>query len=101
MLVRRWQAPEVPSLEQIKMMLRAEGLTPTIESYDAGSKVSEHRHPFDEIRMVASGEIMLEVSGNRLLLRAGDRIDIPSNTRHSTQTQVGSACTCVCAERPF
>lgn len=101
MIVRRWQASAVPSVEQIEHMLRAEGLEPTREIYQGPTQVPEHMHPFDEIRMVAVGEIMMEVSGNRLLLRSGDRIDIPSNTRHSTLTQGSGTCIAVCAQRPF
>lgn len=101
MLIRRWQANEVPSLEQMKLIFRAEGLVPEIEEYDAGVFIEEHRHPFDEIRMVVTGEIMLKISGNQLLLRPGDRIDIPSNTRHSMNTLKGISCTCICAKRPF
>lgn len=83
MLVRRWQAPLVPNRNQILSMYTAEGLVPDEERFPAKSEVQVHSHPFDEVRIVASGELIVEVAGNKLLLRAGDRIVIPANTKHS------------------
>jgi quercetin dioxygenase-like cupin family protein len=101
MIVTRWQAPVLPSPEQVKMIFQAEGLTPTEEILAPKTVIPDHRHPFDEIRMVLSGRLILNISGNQLLLRAGDRIDIPANTRHSKSTEGTEACVCVVANRPF
>lgn len=101
MIVVRWQAPSIPSIEQVKMILVAEGMEPLEEIYPSLSKVEEHRHPFDEIRMVVSGEIFYNVSGNRLLLRPGDRITIPSNTRHSTYVEGQNPCVTIFANRTY
>ena len=81
MIIIRWQAPECSSADQIGNMFRAEGLSPNTEVMSPNSEVTEHRHPFDEIRMVAEGELHLNVAGNTLLLRAGDKIVISSNTQ--------------------
>lgn len=89
----------MPSKEQIKLIFVAEGLEPKEEEYPAHGKVVEHRHPFDEIRMVVAGEMLINVSGNQLLLRPGDRIEIPSNTRHETVARGEESCLCVIAER--
>jgi quercetin dioxygenase-like cupin family protein len=99
MLVTRWQAQLVPSKEQVKMIFVAEGLEPKEETYPANGKVVEHRHPFDEVRMVVSGEMLMNISGNQLLLRAGDRIEIPSNTRHETVARGDEDCFCIFASR--
>lgn len=101
MIVSRWRAPVVPTPEQIKMIFEAEGLEFQEERSPAGSGVVEHRHPFDEVRMVVAGQLLINVSGNQLLLRAGDRIDIPSNTRHGTKVEGNEECVCVCAKRCF
>ena len=101
MIVRRWQAPLVPNEEQIKMIFVAEELDPYMEVYPPDSKVVEHRHPFDEIRMVSEGELFLNIAGNQLLLRAGDRVEIPSNTKHETWVNGTAECKCVCAKRVF
>ena len=101
MIVRRWQAPIVPTIEQVKMMFMAEELEPSEEIYPVGAEVKDHRHPFDEIRMVVEGELFLSIAGNQLLLRPGDRIEIPSNTKHSTKAQGDQDCRCVVAKRVY
>ena len=101
MLVIRWQAPVVPTKQQIKMMFEAEGLTPFEEIFPAQSQVVDHRHPFDEVRMVAEGQLLLDIAGNRLLLRPGDKIVIPSNTRHSKHVEGTQGCVSICAHKAF
>jgi quercetin dioxygenase-like cupin family protein len=96
MLVTRWQAPVVPSLEQVRMIFEAEGLDAHEEIFTPKTLIPDHRHPFDEVLMVVRGEMFLNVSGNQLLLRAGDRIRIPSNTKHSYETDAHE-CQCVVA----
>ena len=102
MIVTRWQAPVIPGRDQVKMMFEAEGLNPFIETLDKENGLPDHRHPFDEIRMVVEGELMLNIAGNKLLLREGDRILIPSNTKHSvTVGQSSETCTCICANKIY
>lgn len=101
MLIRRWQAPVVPNELQMAKMFEMEGLEPFTEVLHPESEIKDHRHPFDEIRMVAKGELLMNIAGNQLLLRAGDRITIPSNTRHSKRVQGENPCTCVCAKKTF
>lgn len=97
MLVNRWQAPILPTRQQMALMLESEGLEPQEEIIPKGGEIPDHRHPFDEVRIVVSGQLRLDIAGNRLLLRAGDRILIPANTRHSKQCDGEEACVCLCA----
>ncbi|MEO0336157.1 MAG: cupin domain-containing protein [Pseudomonadota bacterium] len=101
MLVRRWQAPVVPMKEQIVKMFEMEDLEPYEEIFPTGSEFKNTKSPFDEVRMVAKGELLLNVAGNQLLLRPGDRIVIPSNTKHSKKVQGESECVCICAKKVF
>lgn len=101
MLVRRWQAPVVPVKDQIVKMFEMEGLEPFEETFPEGAEIQNHKHPFDEVRMVAEGELLLNVAGNQLLLRPGDRIVIPSNTKHSKKVQGTAECVCICAKKAF
>lgn len=93
MLISRWQATTSPHLEQLKLILKAEGLDPKVETFVKNQKIVEKRHPFSEVRYVVEGELFLNVAGTQLLLRAGDRIDIPSHTKHSYSTQNDIALT--------
>lgn len=97
MLVSRWQAPILPTRQQMALMLESEGLEPAEDVIAPGATVSDQRHPFDEVRIVVSGQLKLDVAGNRLLLRSGDRILIPANTRHSKQADGAEPCICLYA----
>lgn len=99
MIVTRWQAPMMPSIEEMKLILEREGLEPALEIVEPDHKISDHRHPFAEIRMIVQGEMIFSVAGNQMLLRAGDRIEVPSNTRHSHSTQGRMVCQCLVAQR--
>lgn len=101
MLVTRWQASLVPDTKQIFMMFEAEGLQAYEEVFEPNSLIQDHRHPFDEVRMVAQGQLMLDIAGNKLLLRPGDKIVIPSNTRHSIKVEGQEPCLCICAKKTF
>lgn len=99
MIITRWQAPIVPSKQQLHMILESEGLEPFDETYEPQGKVQDHRHPFAEVRIIASGEMIFNVSGNQFVLRPGDRLEIPANTKHSHVAQGSDPCVCVCAQR--
>jgi quercetin dioxygenase-like cupin family protein len=81
----------------MKMMFESEGLEPFEEVLEPGKRIPDHRHPFDEVRMVAQGELLLEILGTRMLLREGDKIIIPANTRHAKQASGEQPCLCVCS----
>jgi len=101
LLITRWQAPLTPSKELLMTLLEDEGLEPFFEENKAGIKVTDHRHPFSEVRVVVQGELIFSVAGNQTLLRAGDRIEIPGNTKHWHQAHPSSDCVCICAHRVF
>ena len=97
MLVKRWIAPLKPNKEQIKAFFEREELSYFEENFDPGVFIPNHRHPFDEVRMIVSGQLLYNISGNKLLLREGDKITIPSNTLHSKKVQGGQPCFSICA----
>jgi quercetin dioxygenase-like cupin family protein len=101
MLINRWTGQILPSPQQLKMLLVNEGLTPELETLPAHSNLKEHRHPFDEIRIILEGNLIMDINGNQLLLRPGDRIDVPANTKHSKTVHGGTACISLIAKRTF
>ena len=101
MIVNRWQAPILPTEEQVLQIFEREGLKPIKETYQPGDEVKNHRHPFDEVRMLVKGALVINIASNRLLLREGDKIVIPSNTRHSKKTQGEHPCICICSYKAF
>lgn len=101
MILKRWQAPTIPSPEQMKMLFFAEGLNFKEEVYPPDTKFEAHKHPFDEVRMIISGSMIFNLSGNKVLLRAGDRIEIPSNTKHEKTVHSDEECHSIVAFKVF
>lgn len=99
MIITRWQAPIVPSKAQVHMILESEGLEPFEETYDPQTKIPDHRHPFAEVRVIVAGEMLFNISGNQFVLRPGDRVEIPANTKHAHTSHGSTPCVCVCAQR--
>ena len=97
MIIRRWLAPLVPNKEQIESLFEKDDLEYFEENFPHGTKISKHRHPFDEIRMIIKGELLYNISGNKILLRAGDKIVIPSNTLHSKMVLKDETCFSICS----
>ena len=91
----------LPTPDQIKMIFEREGLRPFEETYAPGAEVPPHRHPFDEVRMLVKGSLLIDIAGNRLLLREGDKIIIPSNTRHAKKVHGSSECISICSYKAF
>lgn len=101
MLVTRWLAPRTPDIDHLTQILKAEGLEPIVEEFKPQSQVTDHRHPFDEVRVVVAGQMLFDIAGNRILLRSGDRILIPTNTRHSMKNDGPGPCLTIYAPKPF
>lgn len=101
MLVTRWLAPVVPQKEQILKWFMAEGLEPQEELLQPQEEFTDLRHPFDDVIMIAEGELILDIAGNKLLLRSGDKIVVPSNTKFSKKVQSATPCLCITAQKTF
>ncbi|MDZ4677836.1 MAG: cupin domain-containing protein [Oligoflexia bacterium] len=99
MRITRWRADRKPTREEIEGVFKDEGMEFVVEDLPAGSEVKDHRHPFDEVRVVVSGAIRYNVAGNEFLLREGDRLDLPSNTRHWTRVEPDEGCVTIYAFR--
>ena len=82
-------------------MFELEGLESHVETYEPGSKIKEHRHPFSEIRYILEGEMLFNVGGNQFLVRPGDRLEIPANTLHWQQCHGQSRALSLYAQRVF
>ncbi len=99
MIIQRWQAPMTPKKEQIIKLMELEGLEPHTEIYTATQAVKEHRHSFCEVRWIVEGELLFNVSGYQFMLRPGDRVEIPANTRHFHKASDAGTCVCLYSER--
>ncbi len=101
MLITRWQAPIVPKLEQINKWFENEGLEPRKIVINPKEVFEDIRNPFDDVMMIAEGQLILNIAGNKLLLREGDKIVIPSNTKHTKETSGDAVCIYVSALKAY
>jgi len=99
MIITRWQAQSQPNTQVLSQILATEGIEPVQEIFPAQKKVRDHRHTMAEIRYVLKGELLFNISGNQFLLRAGDRVEIPANTRHSYSNNSQEDCISLCGYR--
>ncbi len=53
--------------------------------YPRGTVFSEHTRPVDKKDGVLEGEFVITVEGEEFLLKAGDVIEVPSNTGHRAE----------------
>ena len=101
MLITRWQAPRIPEKKQIISWFEMEGLAPEETTIHPKDLFKDVRHPFDEVLMVAKGQLILDIAGNKLLLREGDKIVIPSNTKHSKSVNGEEDCLYIRAQKAY
>ena len=99
MIVQRWEAPLTPNKIQITRQYLTEGLEVFEEVYQPQQVVIEHRHPFCEVRTLVEGEMLFNIAGNQFLLRPGDRVEIPANTKHTHTAQGNQPCVCLVGYR--
>ncbi|MBE8163226.1 MAG: cupin domain-containing protein [Bdellovibrionaceae bacterium] len=93
MIVHRWQAKIIPSKTQIQKIFEADDLQAKEDIVEpTTTKPQEIKNPYTEMRVVVSGALFVEIIGNKLLLRPGDKIIIPSNTKHTKTTQGDAPC---------
>ncbi len=64
--------------------LRAEGLDPSPWSNGPGDRYGAHDHGYDKVIVVERGSITFGLPdlGGAIALAAGDRLELPADTRH-------------------
>lgn len=83
--VHKWPGDRSPDEEAIRKILAAEDLQPYRWSNRAGDVYSAHSHSFHKVIYVVNGSITfgLPDTKDRILLHAGDRLDLPAGISHN------------------
>lgn len=77
---------------------REEGLKPHTWSNEPHYVYGEHEHPYHKVLFCVAGSITFHTPEENIVLRPGDRLDLPPGTPHSAT--VGEAgVTCIEAAR--
>jgi hypothetical protein len=83
----------------LRARMAAAGLRPSSWGNGPHDRYAEHRHDYDKVLVAEAGSIVFLVPTGAVELRAGDRLDLPSGTRHSAE--VGpDGVTCLEAHLP-
>ncbi|HKY54408.1 MAG TPA: hypothetical protein VJM08_08890 [Anaerolineales bacterium] len=83
-LVTPWSDSTPPAESTLLHLCAQEGLSPYQWSNGPHDVYSAHKHSYDKVIYVVSGSITfgLPEESRQLLLKAGDRLDLPANTVH-------------------
>lgn len=83
-LLTPWADSAPPTESRLMQLYAAEGLSPYQWSNGPHDVYSAHKHSYDKVIYVVRGSITfgLPEEGREILLKAGDRLDLPSNTVH-------------------
>jgi len=83
--IRKWPEEQLPDEAAIRKILDDEGLKPYSWSNRPGDVYSAHSHTFHKVIYVVKGSITfgLPDTGGRILLHAGDRLDLPAGVSHN------------------
>ncbi len=77
-----WGKKTKPTLQELKSMLKGQGLESELYSDKAGTKYGRHQHDFDDFVVIVSGKMKLGTDSGVWLMNPGDRIDLPAHTVH-------------------
>lgn len=81
--IKPWTGEKPPSPDEIESFFQQEGLSPSRWSNGPGDRYGEHEHSYYKVIYCAKGSIVFESRGEKIELRAGDRLEIPPGTPHS------------------
>jgi quercetin dioxygenase-like cupin family protein len=82
--VTPWPDSTTPAQSTLWQIMTGEGLSPYSWSNGPHDVYSAHTHSYDKVIYVVRGSITfgLPELGRQLMLKAGDRLDLPAGTVH-------------------
>ena len=83
-LVTPWTDPVIPTQAKLWQLMSDEGLSPYAWSNGPHDVYSAHSHSYNKVIYIVQGSITfgLPELGEKLTLKAGDRLDLPASTVH-------------------
>ena len=83
-LVTPWADSTLPTESKLMSLCAEQGLSPYQWSNGPHDVYSAHKHSYDKVIYVVRGSITfgLPEEGRKILLKAGDRLDLPANIVH-------------------
>ncbi|HUN08997.1 MAG TPA: hypothetical protein PLQ56_20490 [Aggregatilineales bacterium] len=92
--ITRWRGSEHPTFSNITRQMKKEGLRPYMWTNMANHRYGVRSHGYDKVLYVVDGSIELSFPdlGQQLIMRPGDRVDVPAGVRHGTIVGNKGAC---------
>lgn len=93
--ITRWHGGQHPTNSIITRLMKKEGLRPYKWNNAPNHRYAVRSHNYDKVLYVLSGniEVTLPDSNRRVIIKKGDRIDIPAGVRHGTHVgKTGVEC---------
>jgi quercetin dioxygenase-like cupin family protein len=89
----RWSGGQHPTLEVINRQMQAEGLRPYLQTATPNSRTGARSHGYTKVMYCVSGSLELQLPdiSQSLVLRPGDRLELPQGVRHITITGANGA----------
>lgn len=70
--------------------IHTESVTFAAWTFDSGTQVSRHAHPHEQITHCIAGELILDISGQAVVLGPGETAVIPPNVEHSARADIAA-----------
>ncbi|MCI0506367.1 MAG: cupin domain-containing protein [Gammaproteobacteria bacterium] len=85
--IEHWNVENDGEISEMAMRekLERKGYSVTRYIYPPGTYFPDHAHEVDKIDGVLSGQFMLRVEGEAVILEAGDTLELPHGTLHSAE----------------
>jgi mannose-6-phosphate isomerase-like protein (cupin superfamily) len=82
----RWKGAQHPTLQAITKQMEVEGLRPYSWSNGPNFRIAARSHGYTKIMYVVEGSLELVITdiNQSVILRPGDRLELPRGMRHST-----------------
>ena len=87
LIVEHWNEETDGKITEQAMQhkLESRGYTVTRYVYPPGTYFPDHTHDVDKIDGVLSGQFMMRMEGETVILEAGDTLEVPHGTIHSAE----------------
>jgi len=80
--------------DEAEARLRKEGFHAFTQEMDSGDMLPTHAHPFIAAHIIIDGTMELTVHGKKMILKPGDRYDVPAGVPHAAKAgPQGCVCT--------
>jgi quercetin dioxygenase-like cupin family protein len=91
-----WQEVNLPTEDELRSLMRGEGLSPELWTADDGYRFDVHTHDYHKVIYCVDGCIWFtfpDQQGRVIELEQGDRLDLPAGVRHGALVGMeGVAC---------